>query len=239
MIATIINVVLILLGSALGLLLKGRLSARLSLIITQVLGICVALIGLQSAIGYSNILCVIICIVIGTLLGEAIQIERRLDGFGELLRRKFVKEGSDSRFTEGFVTAAVLYCVGSMAIMGSIEAGVNGNYKILFAKGVIDGVSSITYAATMGIGVAFSVIPLLLYQGGLTLLASQLGGFFAANAGYIDAMSAVGGVIIIGIGLNMLGVTKERIPVGNMLPAIFLPFLYLPAAAFLSSIIPF
>ena len=230
MAGTIINVVLVLLGSVAGLLLKGLLSSRLSTVITQGLGLCVALIGLQSAIGYGDLLCVIICLVLGVLIGEGLKIERRLDGLGEALRKRFVKEGSESRFTEGFVTASILYCVGAMAIMGSIEAGVNQNYSILIAKSIIDGITSITFAAAMGIGVAFSVLPILIYQGGLTLLAAQLGGFFVNNPAIIEALSAVGGVIIIGIGVNMLGATKERIPVGNMLPAIFLPLLYLPVS---------
>ena len=235
MLGTIINVVLVLIGSILGLLLKSRLNSRLSTVITQALSLCVALIGLQSAIGYGDVLCIIICLVLGTLIGEALYIERRLDSLGEILRKRFVKEGSESRFTEGFVTASVLYCVGAMAIMGSIEAGVNQNYAILTAKSIIDGITSITFAAAMGIGVAFSIIPIFIYQGGLTLLAAQMGGFFAQNPATIEALSAVGGVIILGIGVNMLGATKERIPVGNMLPAVFLPFAYLPIAAALTA----
>ena len=236
MIGTIINAALVLIGAMLGLLLKSRLSSRLSSVVTQGLALCVTLIGLQSAIGYGDVLCIIICLVLGTLLGEALQIERRLDSLGEILRKRFVKQGSESRFTEGFVTASILYCVGAMAIMGSIEAGVNQNYSILIAKGVIDGITSITFAAAMGIGVAFSVLPILIYQGGLTLLAAQLGGFFAGNPALIESISAVGGVIIIGIGVNMLGATKERIPVGNMLPAVFLPLLYLPVSSALTGL---
>jgi len=236
MIGTIINAVLVLIGAMLGLLLKSRLSSRLSSVVIQGLALCVTLIGLQSAIGYGDVLCIIICLVLGTLLGEALQIERRLDSLGEILRKRFVKQGSESRFTEGFVTASILYCVGAMAIMGSIEAGVNQNYSILIAKGVIDGITSITFAAAMGIGVAFSVLPILIYQGGLTLLAAQLGGFFAGNPALIESISAVGGVIIIGIGVNMLGATKERIPVGNMLPAVFLPLLYLPVSSALTGL---
>ena len=236
MLGTIINAVLVLFGAILGLLLKSRLSRRLSSVVTQGLALCVALIGLQSAIGYGDVLCIIICLVLGILIGEALQIERRLDSLGEILRKRFVKQDSESRFTEGFVTASILYCVGAMAIMGSIEAGVNQNYSILIAKGVIDGITSITFAAAMGIGVAFSILPILVYQGGLTLLAAQLGGFFAGNPALIESISAVGGVIILGIGVNMLGATKERIPVGNMLPAIFLPLLYLPASTALSAL---
>ena len=120
-----------------------------------------------------------------------------------------------------------------MAIMGSMEAGIQGKYDILISKGVIDGVTSITLASAMGVGVAFSVVPLLLYQGGLTLLFAQVGPFL--DNAVITEMSAVGGVIIMGIAINMLGLGKSKIRVGNMLPAIFLPLLYLPAAGALTA----
>ena len=130
--------------------------------------------------------------VLGTILGEALRIEDRLDSVGEVLRKKLVHGGGNTRFTEGFVTASVLFCVGSMAIMGSMEAGIQGKYDILISKGVIDGVTAITFASAMGLGVAFSVVPLLLYQGGLTLLFSCVGPFLDPAA--ITEMSAVGAV---------------------------------------------
>ena len=229
MIATLLNCGLILLGSLLGLLLRDRISSRFTTIVTQCLALCVLAIGFSSAIATEKIPCVIICLVAGSLLGEALRIEERLDDLGNTLRSRLIrkKEGEGSRFTEGFVTASVLFCVGAMAVMGSIEAGVNGNYSILISKSVIDGITAITFAAAMGIGVAFSAIPVLIYQGGLTLLASFVSGFLTSSM--ITEMSAVGGVIIVGIGINMLGFTTKKLKVGNMLPAIFLPLLYLPA----------
>lgn len=235
MIATFINCGLILLGSLLGLLLRDRISARFTAIVTQCLALCVLGIGFSSAIGTENTLCVIVCVVLGSLLGEALRIEERLDDFGNLLRSRLIRGGGEhSRFTEGFVTASVLFCVGAMAVMGSIEAGVNGNYSILISKSVIDGITAITFAAAMGIGVAFSAIPILIYQGGLTLLASFVAVFLTDSM--ITEMSAVGGIIIVGIGINMLGFTAKKLKVGNMLPAIFLPLLYLPAEAGLSGL---
>lgn len=236
MLATVINAVLVLIGSILGVLFKNRIGARFNTILTHALGLCVLGIGVASAIATENTLCVIVCMVLGTILGEAIRIEDRLDAAGELLRRKLAggESGGGSRFTEGFVTAAVLFCVGSMAIMGSMEAGIQGKYDILISKGVIDGVTSITLASAMGVGVAFSILPLMIYQGGLTLLFAQVGPFLDSAA--ITEMSAVGGTIIVGIAINMLGLGKAKIRVGNMLPAIFLPLLYLPVSQWISGL---
>ena len=157
-----------------------------------------------------------------------------MDDLGELLRRKLIKGGGNSRFVEGFVNATVLYCVGAMSINGAIAAGINGDYSILISKSVMDMVSSITFAAAMGIGVPFAVIPILLYEGGLTLLAGVVGPYLSAAV--ITEMSAVGGAIIVGIGLNLLGASKEGIRVSNMLPAIFLPIAYVPLANWVAAV---
>ena len=172
--------------------------------------------------------------VVGTLIGEKANIERAMDRFGDLLRRKLVKGEGNSRFVEGFVNATVLFCVGAMAINGSIAAGIEGDYSILLTKSVMDGVSSITFAAAMGPSVLCAVIPILVYQGGLTLLAGVVGPYLSAAV--ITEMSAVGGAIIIGIGLNLLELGREHIRVSNMLPAIFLPILYVPLSAFLTGL---
>ena len=232
MIATIINVILVLMGSAVGLIFKNRISARFSGMLTSALGLCVLGIGISSMIATEDSLCVILCMVAGTLLGEALHIEDRLEGIGDVLRRKLIRgEGSSSRFVEGFVSATVLFCVGAMAINGSLDAGLRQDYSILISKGVIDGFTSITFAAAMGVGVAFSAVPLFLYQGGLTLLAQFVGNHLSEAV--VVEMSAVGGTIIVGIALNMLGLPKEKIRVGNMLPAIFLPVLYIPLTGLL------
>ena len=236
MIATVINAALVLVGSILGLLLKNKISDRFSSVVTQALALCVLSIGISMAVGTQNTLCVIICMVLGVMLGEALKIEDRLDGAGEFLRRKLIKNegGSSSRFTEGFVTATLLYCVGAMAITGSIEAGLNHNYSIIVSKGVIDGVTSITFAAAMGIGVAFSILPLMIYQGAITLLAAVVGPYLPPEV--ITEMSAVGGIAIMGIAVNMLNVPNLKIKVGNMLPGIFLPIAYIPLVNWISSL---
>ena len=226
MIATIINAGLILLGSILGLLFKNRISPRLVSGLTFALGLCVLGIGVTGMIGTGDTLCVIVCMVIGTLLGEAVDIERRMEGAGELLRRRLIRGEGNSRFVEGFVTASVLFCVGAMAINGAMAAGMNGDYAILISKSVIDGVMAITFAAALGVGVAFSALPILVYEGGLTLIFAAVGR--AMDPEVVAEMSAVGGTIIVGIGINMLGLSRERLRVGNMLPAIFLPLVYIP-----------
>lgn len=162
----------------------------------------------------------ILSLVAGCIIGEWIDIEARLKRLGDWLESKTKK--SDSNLSEGFVTATLLYCVGSMAILGSIESGINGNHSVIYAKSILDGVMSVVLASTMGIGVMLSAISVLLYQGTLTLFASALQPFITEDM--MREISAVGGILISVIGLNVLGLTK--IKVGNFLPAIFFPVLY-------------
>lgn len=223
MIAAIVNAVVVILGGLVGLLLGGRLQERHTKTIVAALGICTMVIGITSAITTSNILIVIICLVIGTIIGELLKIEHRLDTLGDWLKAKVAKNGG-GRFTEGFVTASLLFCVGSMAIMGSFDAGLRSDYNTIFAKSALDCVMAVTFAATMGVGVLFSGATVLIYQGALTLLAAFVEPYLSAPV--VLEMSAVGGVMLIGTGMNILGLTKERIKVGNMLPAIILPIFW-------------
>ena len=232
--AVCVNMALVLVGSAVGLLLKNRFSERMGQAVMKGLGLCTVGIGMSSLLGGKDTLCTIICVALGTILGEWLNIEKGMDDLGELLRRKLIKGEGNSRFVEGFVNATVLYCVGAMSINGAIAAGINGDYSILISKSVMDMVSSITFAAAMGIGVPFAVIPILLYEGGLTLLAGVVGPYLSAAV--ITEMSAVGGAIIVGIGLNLLGASKEGIRVSNMLPAIFLPIAYVPLANWVATV---
>ena len=235
MFAVFINMITVLVGSILGLGLKGRFSPRTGAAVMKCLVLCALGIGFSSLLDTADTLCVILCLVLGTLLGEWIDIEKRMDGLGESLKRKLVRgEGGENRFVEGFVTATIVYCVGAMSINGSIAAGLNRDYSIIISKSVLDGVGAVTFAAAMGIGVAFSVVPILLYQGGITLLAEVVGPYLPASV--ITEMSAVGGAIIVGIGLNLLDLPKEKLRVGNMLPAVFLPVLYVPLAKALSGL---
>lgn len=235
MIATVVNVALVLVGSVLGLLFRRFISQKMVSVLTHALGLCVAGIGISSLVGTQDMLCVIVCMVVGTVVGQGLDIEARLERGGEWLRQRADQGNPNSRFTESFVSAALLFCVGAMAITGSIEAGLNHNYSILLSKGVIDGVSAISFAATMGLGVAFSVIPLFLYQGAITLLAGWVGPYLPQTV--IVEMSAVGGALIVGIAINMLGLGREKIKVGNMLPAMFLPLVYFPISHVIGSLV--
>ena len=223
MIAVIVNTVAILMGGFLGLLFGNKIKQDYSKTIMCGLGICTMVIGITGAITTENILLVILCLVIGTILGEWLNVEKRLDSAGEWLKRRVAKNGG-GRFTEGFVTASLLFCVGSMAIMGSLDAGIRGDDSTIFTKSILDGVMSVTFAATMGVGVLFSALSIFVYQGALTLLAGLVEPLLSAEA--IGEMSAVGGILLIGTGINILGLTKERIRVGNMLPALLFPAIW-------------
>jgi len=232
-IATIFNVVMILLGGILGLLLKNKISPRFSSAIVSALGLCVIGMGITGLTGTNNTLCVIICMVAGTLIGEWVKIEGRMERAGERLRAALTRGEEGSRFAEGFVSTTILYCVGAMSVNGALEAGLNQNYSILLSKGVIDGLTAITFTAAFGVGAICAAVPVLVYQGAITLLAQRLGPHLSDAV--ILEMSAVGGAIVMGIGFNMLGLRKEKLRVGNMIPAIFLPIVYLPLAGWITS----
>ncbi len=223
MIAAIVNCLVIILGGLLGLLLGSRLKEEHTRTLIAGLGICTMVIGIMGAIQTANILIVIICLVIGTVIGELLKIEHRLDGLGDWLKARVAKKGG-GRFTEGFVTASLLFCVGSMAIMGSFDAGLRDDYSTIFAKSALDCVMAVTFAATMGVGVLFSGGAVLIYQGALTLLAGVVEPYLSAEV--VQEMTAVGGVLLIGTGMNIMGLSKDRIKVGNMLPAIFFPVVW-------------
>lgn len=234
MIGTIVNVCAIIVGSAIGLLFRGRMSERMSKIVMQGIGLCIIIIGLKMALGGTDGLGMVLCVVIGTLLGELLKLEDRLDKLGDWLRSKVERNKRDnSTFTEAFVSATIFFTVGAMAILGSLEAGFTGNISTLLAKSSLDGITSIILASALGIGVAFSSIPLLIYQGGITLLAVVLRPLLSDPT--VGLMSAAGGVLILAIALKMLGILK--IKVSNMLPAIFLPIAYIPLKELISSLI--
>ncbi len=228
-----INAAAVLVGGLVGLLLRGGISARFRSIVSQGLALCVLLIGIQNAVKTADMMCVIVSVVLGALIGEALKIDKRLDRVGELAQQKFAGTG-DGRFSEGFVTATLLYCVGAMAVVGSLQAGLAGDGSTLLAKSALDGVSSVIFASAMGPGVILSIVPLTVYQGSIALAANVVGP--ALSDAVINEMSAVGGLLIIALALNMLEATKTRVRVANLLPAIFLPIAYLPLYRLLSGL---
>lgn len=219
-----VNTFAIVVGGLIGTLLRGGIPVRLRETINVGVALCVLMIGISGAIKTENMMLVIICVVAGGALGEAIRIEAGLERLGEWAQRRFAR--GDNTFAQGFVSATLLFCVGAMAVVGSLEAGLTGKGDTLMAKSMLDGVTAIIFASSMGPGVILSALPILVYQGSIALLSGSVGGYLSSEV--INEMSAVGSVMIVGLGLNMLGVMKERIRVGNMLPAMLLPIAYFP-----------
>ena len=225
MVGTLINTVAILVGTALGLLLRKGIPERLRETVVQGQGLCVILIGLSGALKTGDTLCMIICMVAGALIGAAINIEKRLNDLGTFLERKVTRgQGETGSVATGFVSASLLFCVGAMAIVGAMDSGLRGDHSTLIAKSALDGISAIFFASSLGIGVGLSAFAVLIYQGAIALLAMWIEPLLTETV--ITEMSAVGGLLIVGIGLNMI--YDKHIPVGNLLPAIFLPMLYIP-----------
>lgn len=220
MIGTIVNSIAIIVGAIIGVIIKKGIKDSYKTTIMDGIGLSVIVIGLMGAIKSENIILVIASIVIGGILGELIGIERKLDNIGNSLQKKL--GARDSNFSEGFVTASLIFCVGAMAIIGSLEAGIQGDYNTLFAKSIIDGITSIIFASTLGIGVAFSSIAVFIYQGTITIFANSVKGLLTPEV--IREMSAIGGILIMAIGINVLELKK--IKVGNLLPAVFIPVIY-------------
>jgi uncharacterized membrane protein YqgA involved in biofilm formation len=220
MLGTIVNTVAIIAGSLIGLLFKGSIPEKYGKTIMHAIGLAVILIGLKAALKTDDILIIIISLAIGSVMGELLRIEDRLERLGKRLGR--LVSGDNDGVAKGFVTASLIYCVGAMAIVGALESGLSGNHQTLFAKSLLDGIGSILFASTLGIGVLFSAVSVFLYQGAITLAASTLKPFLIP--GVVAQMSAVGGLLILAIGINLLEIKKLKI--GNMLPAIFIPLIY-------------
>jgi len=220
MLGTFVNTAAIIIGGLAGLLFRGGILKKYNETIMHAVGLAVILVGLTGALKVEKMLIVIFSMAVGTLIGEMLRIEDRLDKMGNWLEKRFSSAG-DGKISKAFVTTSLLYCVGSMAIVGSLESGLTGNHDILLAKSVLDGLGSILFAATMGVGVLFSSAAVFLYQGSIAVTASFAKPLLTPEV--IDQISAVGGLLIVGMGLNMLGAIKIKI--GDMLPAVFIPLL--------------
>jgi len=214
MIGTLINAGAIIAGTVIGMLIKTRLPKKLITILFQALGLFTILLGVKMALEMDDFLIVIGSLVTGSIIGELLGLEKLMDKFSNRIKTKM--KSSNEKFSDGLITAFLLYCMGSLTILGAIEEGMNGNIDLFLVKSLMDGLSSIALASAMGIGVGFSVIPLLVYQGGLTLFAGSLGGFLSGNI--IRELTALGGILLIGLGINILEIKKLRIL--NMIPAL-------------------
>ncbi len=222
MLGTVVNAVAILVGALLGRFVKAGLPERIKNIILQAIGLITILIGLQMVLEARNVLLILGSMLAGAISGELLALEERLQKWGESLQRRFSSPGgTGATFTQGFVTASLLFCVGAMAVMGSLESGLTGKHTTLFAKSILDGITSIMLGAGLGPGVAFAALPVFLYQGSITLLAGSLRSLMTEAV--LAEMTATGGLLILGISLNILEIKK--IKVGNLLPALLYAFI--------------
>jgi uncharacterized membrane protein YqgA involved in biofilm formation len=220
MTGTFLNIATVLIGGTLGMLLGGRVPERLKSTIVAGLGLFTSAIGMQMFLKTENPLIVLGALLIGALLGEWWRIEDGLQALGQTLEKRFAKSDSEdasSKFVRGFLTASLLFCVGPLTILGSIQDGLTGDYNLLAVKSVLDGFASLAFASTLGLGVLFSTLVILIYQGGLSLLAAQLNSVITPSM--MNEMTAAGGVILIGLAVSSL-LEIKKIRVGNFLPAL-------------------
>ncbi len=218
MTGTIVNTLVIITGTIIGILFRKGLPERVKDTVFSALGLGVLLIGFKMAFQTENMLIVLGSLVLGGAVGETINIEYYLDMFGNYIQKRV---GDDSPVAKAFVTSSLIFCVGAMSVMGALESGLTGIHSTLYAKSILDGVTSIILASTLGIGVLFSAIPVFFYQGTITLAASSVQNLLTSSV--IAEMTGAGGLLIIGIGLNMLDIVK--IKVGNLLPSVFVAML--------------
>lgn len=211
---TIVNVIAVIVGCLIGRYLGHLIPERMRRTIMMGLGLAVIAIGIQLSLQTNNPLIIIGAMLIGGIIGEALSIEAHLENLGHKLQQRFRDSGN---VAEAFVTASLLYCIGAMAIMGALQDGLGDEPTILYAKSALDGIASVALTSTLGIGVVFSVIPLVIYQGAITLAAGWVQGFLTDPV--VAEMNATGGLLILAIGLDILQIRK--LPIGNLLPAIF------------------
>ncbi len=219
MTGTLLNIAAILIGGFIGLIFGARIPEKLKETVIAGMGLFIGALGLQMFLKTENPLIVLGALLIGTLLGEWWRIEDGLHTVGEFLEQKFSREQDDgsNKFVRGFLTASLLFCIGPLAILGPIQDGLNGDYNLLAVKSVLDGFASIAFASTLGIGVMFSALIVLVYQGGISLLAGQLNAIVTASM--MNELTATGGVILLGLAISNL-LELKKIRVGNMLPGL-------------------
>lgn len=218
MLGVIVNAVAVIIGGLLGLLLKKGIPAQVEKGVMAALGLCCMVIGVQGALDGMDTLIVIISMVVGTIVGGIIDIDKGVNRLGAWVEKRFQKEGGTVSVAEGFVSATLLFCVGAMTIVGSLNSGLRGDHAMLFTKSLLDFFSGMMMAVSLGIGVCLSAVSIFVVQGGIALLAGVLEPLLNAIPGSIEQISCVGSVMIIAIGLNLIGVTK--IKVANFLPGI-------------------
>ena len=223
MIGTLINAVAIVIGSLVGLFLRKGIKEEMSKSIMQGLGLCVMIIGLQGAIATENILLMIVSVALGGFIGNTLNIDKQMQKLGSYAQRKLSRgENNNNNFAQGFVTASLVFCIGDMAVVGALDSGIRNDHSTLIVKSLLDGIAAIVFASTFGIGVMLSAIPVLIYQGSIALLGVVIAPYLSEVL--IKEISAIGGLLILAIGLNMA--LDKDIKVANFLPSILIPFAY-------------
>ncbi|MDR3301940.1 MAG: DUF554 domain-containing protein [Spirochaetaceae bacterium] len=226
MLGPLVNAVVIVICALVGAFFVRNIPARFEEILKKAIGLAIIYIGVSGALVNQLPLLLILSLVSGAIIGEAINIDRWFNKFGLWAERKIHGgTGGAGSFSKGFVQASILFCSGAMAIVGSMQSGFYGNHETLFAKTILDGSISIVFGATLGIGVAFSAIPVFIYQGGIALLSMFAGDALSAET--IREMAAVGNLVVAAIGFNFLDIKEIR--VANFIPAIFIPLVYFSA----------
>jgi uncharacterized membrane protein YqgA involved in biofilm formation len=221
MLGPFVNALAVVVCSLVGYFLVRGIPERYEEIIKKAIGLAVMYVGIRGALNNQRVLLLIMSLICGAVLGEAIDIDKHMNRLGDWAEKKLGLGGGG--FSKGFVSASILFCTGSMAIVGSMQSGLQGNHETLFAKSILDGSISIVFAASMGIGVAFSAIPVLVYQGAIVLASMAVRDFLSPDI--IREMSAVGSLLVAAIGINFISV--KEIKVANLIPAIFIPWIYL------------
>ena len=231
MLGPVVNAIVIVVCGLAGCFLVRGIPSRLEEILKKAIGLSIVFVGIRGAFDNERVLLLIMSMVAGAAIGELVNIDASINRLGAWAERRLgMKAGADGAksgrsFSKGFVTCSILFCAGSMAIVGSIQSGLAGNHEILFAKSILDGAISIVFGASMGIGVVFSAVPVFLYQAGIVLAAMAVRDFLTPDI--IREMSAVGSLVVAAIGFNFLGV--KEIKVANFIPAIFIPLIFMTA----------
>lgn len=232
MIGVIVNFLGVALGGLVGCLLRNGMSEKINFAVSKGVALCVLVIGITGAITTGDQLLMIVCIVIGTLIGEIIGIEKGIEKLGDYAQKKL---SGGNGFAEGFVSATLLFSVGSMAVVGSLDAGLSNDSSTLLAKSALDTVSAVMFASSFGAGVILSAVPLTIYQGAIAVLAVWIKPYLGPVI--IQEMKAVGSVLIIALGINLLDLMNgKKLRVANMLPSMFLPIIYIPVYNWITSL---
>ncbi|MBQ8474574.1 MAG: DUF554 domain-containing protein [Clostridia bacterium] len=231
MVGVLVNTVAVMIGSLIGLIFKKGIPQKYADALMVGLGLCTVYVGISGALDGKNVLIAILSIVAGTVVGTLIDIDKWLNSFGDLVEEKFSKGEGKVSIAQGFVTASLIFCVGSMTIVGSLQAGISGNNEMLFTKSLLDFVMSIVLTSTLGIGVILSALFVLVFQGAIALGAGVIAPYLSEAV--ICEMTCVGSLLVIAIGTNIMGLTK--IKVANYLPAIFVPIALCPLYEFIAN----